>query len=302
MKLEPKGVVVPLVSPFTESGRIDEEAAGRLVDHIVSKGCHPFVLGTTGEALSITAEDRIVYLKEAFKANAGRGILYAGIAGMCLEEVILAGRRYADEGAEILVANLPSYYPLPAEYMMRYFTELADALPRPLMIYNIKSTTHMSIPVELVKKLSSHENIIGLKDSERDVERLDILSEFSRNKSVFYYQLGWASRSVYALKAGADGIVPSTANAFPGLYRKLYMAAVNGNAQEAERLQVVTDELSAVYQKDKLLSQALPGLKVMLEELGICKAHCISPCYPLDQMEIQRIVKNMKVVIEKIEE
>jgi dihydrodipicolinate synthase/N-acetylneuraminate lyase len=169
------------------------------------------------------------------------------------------------------------------------------------MIYNIRSTTHMSIPVELVKKLSRHQNIIGLKDSERDVDRLDNLTEFAQQTPGFYYLVGWAARSVYAMKAGADGIVPSTANVFPELYLDLYRAAVSGNMEEAELLQSLTDELSAVYQKDKLLSQALPALKVMLEELGICRAYCISPCYPLDQEENQRIVKNMKAVMERIE-
>ncbi len=289
-----------MVSPFTAGGRIDEEAAMRLTDHIVVNDCHPFVLGTTGEALSITARDRLVYLKAVYRANAGRGTLYAGIAGMCLEENILAGKSFADNGAEILVANLPSYYLLPGDYMIRYFTELADALPRPLMIYNIRSTTHMSIPVEIVKKLSRHENIIGLKDSERDVERLDTLASYAKNMPGFYYQLGWAARSVYALRAGADGIVPSTANAFPELYRDLYRASVNGDIKEAERLQTLTDKLSAVYQKDKLLSQALPGLKIILAELKICSEHCISPCYPLDKEDKQSIQRNLRLIMERI--
>jgi len=300
MDLEPKGVVVPLVSPFKENGRIDEESAIRLVDHVVSNECHPFVLGTTGEALSIPAGERYLYLKTVVRANAERKTVYAGIAGFCLEESIEAGKRYSDAGAEILVANLPSYYPLPVEYMKRYFTELADSLPKPLMIYNIKSTTHMSIPVDLVRQLGLHENIIGIKDSERDVDRLDSLVEFANDTPGFYYQLGWAARSVYALNAGADGIVPSTANAFPQLYRDLYEACVSGDSEKAEILQSVTNELSAVYQKDKLLSQALPALKIMLEELGICQSHCLAPCYPLSGEEGKSIVRNMRAAMERI--
>jgi 4-hydroxy-tetrahydrodipicolinate synthase len=300
MKSEPKGVVVPLVSPFTAEGKIDENAAVNLVDHVVSNGCHPFVLGTTGEALSIPAGEKLNYLKTAVKANGGRAVVYAGIASMCLEDSILAGKHYADEGAEILVANLPSYYPLPASSMLRYFSELADAVPVPLMIYNITATTHMSIPVETVKSLSGHGNIIGLKDSERDVERLDTLAAFARRTEGFYYQLGWAARSVYALKAGADGIVPSTANAFPELYHELYEAVLQGNDKRAGYLQELTDELSAVYQKDRLLSQALPGLKVMLAEMGICSAFGMAPCYSLDREEEGRIVRNMKEIMERI--
>ena len=300
MRSEPRGVVVPMVSPFTRSGKIDTESVMRLVDHIVSNGCHPFVLGTTGEALSIPAQERMVLLRAAVSANQSRKTVYAGIAGMCLEESIEAGKRFAGEGAEILVANLPSYYPLPAEYMFRYFTELADNLPKPLMIYNIKSTTHMSIPVEAVRQLSRHENIVGLKDSERDVDRLDTLVAFAKETPGFYYQLGWAARSVYALRAGADGIVPSTANAFPQLYNELYESSIGGDIERAEILQAVTNDFSTIYQKNKLLSQALPGLKIMLEHMGLCHAHCVAPCYPLGQEEGERIVRDLREAMERI--
>ncbi|MGW8315851.1 MAG: dihydrodipicolinate synthase family protein [Bacteroidales bacterium] len=300
MSPEPKGVVVPMVSPFTEKGKIDADSAARLVDHVVSNGCHPFVLGTTGEAMSIPAQERIILLKATVRANQGRKTIYAGIAGMCFEESVEAGKRYVDEGAEVLVANLPSYYPLPAEHMLRYFTELADHLPGPLMIYNITSTTHMSIPVDVVRQLSRHENIIGLKDSERNADRLDTLVRFAKETPGFYYQLGWAAKSVYALKAGADGIVPSTANAFPRMYSELYDSSIDGDLEKAEFLQTATNELSAVYQKDKLLSQALPGLKVMLEELGLCHAHGVAPCYTPGQGERNRIVGEMRAVMERI--
>ena len=171
-EIKPQGIVVPMVSPFTPEGKIDEPAARRLVEHVVDNGCHPFILGTTGESLSIPMESKLVYMKAATEANAWRKTMYAGIAGTCLEETIESGKLFTDAGAEILVAHLPSYYAIPEEHMLRYFEELADALPRPLMLYNIKATTHMSIPVDVVKTLSKHENIIGLKDSERDVERL----------------------------------------------------------------------------------------------------------------------------------
>lgn len=299
-EIKPQGVVIPMVSPFTPGGKIDEPAARRLVEHIVDNGCHPFILGTTGEALSIPMDSRLVYMKAATEANAWRKTLYAGIAGMCLKETIEAGQLFADAGAEILVAHLPSYYPLPEEHMLRYFEELADALPRPLMLYNIKATTHMSIPVDVVKTLSKHKNIIGLKDSERDVERLDTLAAFAKETEGFHYQLGWAAQSVYALKAGADGIVPSTGNAFPQLYNELYKAVKEGDLEKAEVYQSLTDELGAVYQKGKLLSQALPGLKIMLEDLGICESNCISPCYPLSKAEGRQIIKEMRQIMKKI--
>jgi dihydrodipicolinate synthase/N-acetylneuraminate lyase len=298
-EIKAEGVVIPLITPFTSAGSIDEGGTDRLVEHVVSHDCHPFVLGTTGESLSIPMEDKLYFVKAASRANNGRKTCYAGISGMCFVESVNAGKIFADNGVDILVAHLPSYYPMSEESMQRYFVELADALPLPLMLYNIKATTHMSIPMDIIITLSEHENIIGLKDSERDEARLDAMLDLFRERKDFSYQLGWAARSTHALKGGADGIIPSTGNAFPQFYSRLFNAVRNGDLEEAEKYQSLTDELGSVYQKGKLLSQALPGLKIILEHLGICESHCLPPCYPLDIEESARIIEEVNQIREK---
>jgi 4-hydroxy-tetrahydrodipicolinate synthase len=301
-EIKPEGVVIPLITPITSEGKIDERGTERLVEHIVSHDCHPFILGTTGESLSVPSDYKLNFMKAASKANAGRKICYAGISGMCFEESVRTGKSFADEGAEILVAHLPSYYPISDDHMKRYFIELADALPLPLMIYNIKATTHMSIPVDIVLTLSDHENIIGLKDSEQDEARLDAMLDLFRDREDFSYQLGWAVKSTRALRGGADGIVPSAGNAFPQLYSQLYRVVRKGDLEEAEKYQSLTDELGGVYQKGKLLSQALPGLKIVLEHLGICESHCLPPCYPLGIEEAARIIEEVNQIRQRSEE
>ncbi len=296
-----KGVVIPLVTPFTSEGRIDEEASARLVEHVISHDCHPFVLGTTGESLSLPLSMKLEFVKLAVQANAGRKTFYAGISGMCMEESVIMGKHFADEGADILVAHLPSYYPLPERYMLNYYSELASSVSLPLMLYNIPVTTHMSIPVELVIKLCEHENIIGLKDSEQDVARLEALLALFSGREDFIFQLGWAAKSVHALKGGADGIVPSLGNAYPELYSKLYRAVQEGNLEEAEKYQTITNELGFIYQKRKILSQILPGLKIVLEQLGICESYCLPPCYPLDIQEAAAIIEGIREVRERYE-
>jgi 4-hydroxy-tetrahydrodipicolinate synthase len=294
-----RGVIVPMVTPFTDKGKIDEMAVGRLVSHITGYHCHPFVLGTTGEALSLTSDSKQTLVKVAHRANGGKMTLYAGIASTCLEDSIRSGNEYIELGADVLVAHLPGYYAISIDSMYRYYMELADHVSGPLMLYNISSTTHMSIPVDLVVKLSEHPNIVGLKDSERDVERLDTCLGLFRNRTDFAYQLGWAAKSGYALERGADGIVPSTANAFPDLYFKLYKAATGGNHEEAERYQKITDEISSIYQANRLLSEALPSLKVMLEDMGICQSHAIAPCYATPEEEKRNIRMKLQEYLHK---
>ena len=188
-----------------------------------------------------------------------------------------------------MVAHLPSYYKLTEEAMKSYFLDLADQIQGPMMIYNISATTHMSIPIELIIELSAHPKIVGLKDSERDLERIGRLLELFRDRPDFSYQLGWAAQSSAFIEGGGDGIVPSTANAFPNLYYQLYTAVRNGERDKAQHLQSLTNHISGIYQKDKLLSEALPGLKVILEYLEICQAGALAPCYAPSQDEVEAI-------------
>ena len=87
----------------------------------------------------------------------------------------------------MIVATLPSYYALTEEQMYGYYKNLADAITGPLMLYNILATTHMTIPVDVVKRLADHPNIVGLKDSERDLDRMQQCIAISKDREDFAY-------------------------------------------------------------------------------------------------------------------
>ncbi len=210
------GVIVPLVSPFNEDFTIDKESLGCITESIVDTDALPFVLGTTGEAQSMSKKQRDALVETTVRHTAGRCRVYAGISGNCLAESIEESERFAGYGIDVVVAHLPFYYPVDQVQAMKYFEELADRSPVPLMIYNIPSTTRFSVPVEVVNQLSFHPNIAGIKDSEQSIERMDQSIGLWKERDDFSYFAGWAAQSFYALKSGADGIVPSTGNLFPG--------------------------------------------------------------------------------------
>jgi dihydrodipicolinate synthase/N-acetylneuraminate lyase len=271
------GVVVPMITPFTNAGGIDLSAAGRVIEHIVAGGCSPFVLGTTGEAASIPMAGRGHLVDLMVKQTRGRRMTYAGIAGNCFSESVNSAKGYFDLGVDCVVANLPSYYPINADHMLKYYEKLADAVGGPLMLYNITITTHMSIPLDVVEKLSHHHNIVGLKDSERNEERMIESLKLWQEREDFTHVMGCAALSAKALMLGSDGIVPSTGNFIPKMFHQLYDAAVKGDAATAERLQKETDEMAKIYQGTRLLSQSLAALKVMMNELGLCGSAVLSP-------------------------
>lgn len=271
-----------MVTPLNSDYSIDQQGVGRLVQLIVNAGCSPFIAGTTGEASSLSLQQKEILLKETVAHASGKALVYAGISANCLSESVEAAKRFADIGANVLVANLPSYYPLTDDAMLRYCEALADASPKPLFFYNIPATTGFSIPLAVLEKLSYHPNIAGLKDSERDQNRLDEALNLWRDRDDFAHLIGWAAMSAYALKNGSEGIVPSTGNFVPELYQELYLSALNSEWEQADILQQKTNNLSELYQKGRNLSESLAALKVILSVKGICGAQMMPPIYPMN--------------------
>jgi dihydrodipicolinate synthase/N-acetylneuraminate lyase len=289
-----RGVVVPMITPFNSNKEIDLSAALRIVDYLIKNGASPFILGTTGESASIPDQQRQAFVDAIVRATAGRTLVYAGIASNCLEASAESARCYFNSGIDVVVAHLPSYYPLTEDQMLNYFKKLAEKITGPLVIYNIPSTTHMSIPLTVIDQLSSHANVVGLKDSERDAGRLGQAIQLFKDRSDFSYLVGWAAQSSYALSNGADGIVPSSGNIVPGMYRHLYLAAKSGDTETAETLQLKTDEISIIYQKDRNLSQSLSALKVIMHEMGLCETYVLPPLIESSAEETSRIQEDMR--------
>jgi len=280
-----RGVVVPMITPFTDAGEIDIPAVQRVVEHIVAGGAAPFVLGTTGESASVHQHDRGDFVDATIKQTAGRTLTYAGIAGNCVKTSIESAKKYFDLGIDCVVANLPSYYPLRDYHMLKFYETLAENIPGPLMVYNITITTHMSIPLDIVEKLSHHPNIVGLKDSEKNDERLEQAVERWKDRADFSHLIGSAALSAKGLLLGSDGIVPSTGNFTPQTYVELYEAAIKGDAEKANELQEFTNELGRIYQKDRILSESLGALKVIMNELGLCGRAVLPPFIAADEAE-----------------
>jgi 4-hydroxy-tetrahydrodipicolinate synthase len=270
-------VIVPMVSPFKEDYSIDEEAIVRICESFVRSGVSVFALGTTGEGDSMSASQKETLLKCVVREAKGKIKIYAGLSGNCLFQSMEDARRYTDLGAEYLVAKLPSYYPIDETQMLRYFGILADSVQLPLYLYNIPSTTHNSIPLEVLEKLSYHPKIAGTKDSERDLARLVESIRLWGKRKDFDLLIGWAAMSVYGLIRGANGIVPSTGNLTPDLYTQLMESVRVGDETLALQFQERTDRISALYQQGMNLSQSIAALKVLMKMKGLCSGEVLPP-------------------------
>ena len=290
------GVVVPMVTPVTKDGDIDVKAVERIIDNFAKHGVSALLMGTTGEGHSVSAEQGVKMIEAAAKAAAGRIVIYTGLAGNCVSEQMDAAKRFIAAGADVIAATLPCYYALTPEQMLKYYTDLADALTVPLMLYNITITTHMSIPLDVIEKLSHHPNIVGLKDSENNLERMEEALRLFADRDDFAYFCGCAANSAKALALGADGIVPSVGNYLPKMYADLFEAGVAGDAAKAEDLQQETIEIGKINTDGLTLGQSLAGLKVIMKMAGLCETHMLPPLTELDDDTVKRIQEQAKPV------
>ncbi len=284
-----RGVVVPMVTPVTKEGKLDTEAVVRIIEFFAKAGVSPLLMGTTGEGNSVSPKDGLLFVETAVKAAQKRITIYAGLTGNCFSEQLTQAEAYTKAGADVIVATLPTYYALTEEQMENYYRTLADSIKGPLMLYNILATTHMSIPVDVIRRLADHPNIVGLKDSERDLERMAQCIEIAKDRDDFCYFCGWAAQSAHSLELGGDGIVPSTGNYVPEMFQQLYEAAIAGDMATANRLQDETNEIAKIYQKDRTLGQSLTALKVMMQTKGLCEPWMLMPLTRLTEEEEKAI-------------
>ena len=150
--------------------------------------------------------------------------------------------------------------------------------------------------MDLIDHLGQHPNICGLKDSERDLARLEKAISMWKERPDFSFLIGWAAQSSYGLSLGADGIVPSTGNITPDMYSKIYNAVLKGDSSTADLYQQKTGKISQIYQKDKILSESIPALKIIMNYLGLCGPHVLPPLIEPSNDVREDIHKKMKVL------
>jgi len=284
------GTIVPVITPLTSSYALDEAAVEKIVAHLHRHQAHAFILGTTGEAASLSRELKRAYVKKAAQVRKEGMQLYAGISSNCISESIAFAHYCADAGVDAVVATLPSYYALTEAEMQAYFMQLAASIELPLIVYNIPSTTHMSIPLPVADALSRHPNIVALKDSERSEERMRQALQLWKDRKDFKYFLGWAAQSANALMAGCHGLVPSTGNLLPQIYAAMWQAIAKGDREQAMAMQRLSDEYGNLYQGGRTLGQSLWALKVLMQDEALSAPYVMPPVQPMRDEEANKIV------------
>jgi 4-hydroxy-tetrahydrodipicolinate synthase len=301
MKIKKKyhGTIVPLVTPINEKFQLDKEAVSRMLENLKQFDASPFILGTTGESALLSNPLKLEYLETVSGIRSPEHKLYVGISSNSMKETIEFSKKCFDMGADAVVATLPFYYKLSENQIKEYFLQLADHVGGPMVIYNIPSTTHMSIPLSLLDELSYHEHIVGTKDSERSEERLNESLALWSDRPDFSHLLGWAAKSTYALINGCDGLVPSTGNLAPSIYYGIYQALSEGAEEKAYNYQRQSDLLGDLYQADRTLGESLWALKVLMQSVGLCEPYMMPPLQGLSKEEVNALKESFQKLVKE---
>lgn len=215
-----KGTGVALVTPFTDDLKIDFESLKRLIDHVVKGGVdYLVVLGTTGEAATLTTEEKKQVLKACLEYNEGRVPVMLGIGGNNTQAVLKEIEDTDFYGVAAILSVSP-YYNKPSQAgIIAHYTAIADAAPVPVIMYNIPGRTMSNMTASTTLKLSRHPNIIGMKEASGNLEQcMQIAAEMPKD---FLLLSGDDLLTKAIMSIGGAGVISVLANALPDTFKRL---------------------------------------------------------------------------------
>ena len=262
------GVVPPMISPLREDGQADDEALGRVVDHVLAGGCSGlFVLGGVGEGAWLSSSQREAVVRGTVRAAAGRAPVLVGVMLPGTAPAREAAIQAADAGADALVVGSPYYFGVDAASQRRHVEAILAAAPLPVLLYNIPQCTHAPLALQTIQALAAEPRVLGVKDSWGDLTYFQSLLELKRSRPTFRVLQGHEHVALASLLLGADGLIPGLANVAPRILVDLVRAARAGDLPTCNRLHRDVFELTGMYTQ-KL---GLAGLYAACAQLGLAR-------------------------------
>lgn len=258
------GISIPVTTPFSADGELDLDALRSNLRKYVTTQLRGFLmLGSTGEPVHVTAEERLRVIETARTEIPDSRVLFAGCGSHTTRETIAWVSDAASAGADVALVVTPFYYKgaMRSEALERHYFEIADAAPIPIMLYSVPQFTGVAIDPPLIAKLAQHERIVGIKDSAGNYQA--IADTIRLCPPEFQVLTGSSAILAGALAIGAVGAILAVACAIPTLCIDLLMAIREGELDYARELQMrVLDFLSVVA------PHGIGGIKAAMDAAG----------------------------------
>ena len=279
-----KGLGTALITPFDANGNVDYEALARLLDtQLTGSVDYIVVLGTTGEAVTMTEKEREDVRTFIRKYVNGRLPLVLGVGGNCTAAVCESLRTMDLSGFEAILSVCPYYNKPNQEGLYQHFCKIAEASPVPVILYNVTGRTGVNLlPETVIRIWKAHpDKIIGIKEASCNIDQIKHLIDLKL--SIVHCQLSIISGddgiACEVMEAGGAGLISVASNAFPEDFRHI--------VHDKDRaLQAKYEEMVRL-----LFAEGNPvGIKAVLAQKGIIQNYLRLPLVPASE-ELQRKLK-----------
>jgi 4-hydroxy-tetrahydrodipicolinate synthase len=288
----PEGVIPALLTPVDSDGRVDHGALRHLVGRVVERGVTGISpLGSTGEGYSLSLEQRLAVIDTVAGLVPARMPVIPGVFAHNPELAVAEIAAYADHGATAALVTPPSYYPLAAAEQQEHFCRIVDMTALPVVLYNIPVFSKVLLAPAVAARLAGHPQVIGLKDSSRDVgygtEVLDAVA--AAGVAEFSVLTGTDSMLVEYMLAGAQGTICANANVVPELVLAVYEAVRAGKIDEAVRHEKRLRAVQAVLR----IGASPAAYKAVIAALGIGGPWLVPPRLPLEESLRAQLIERL---------
>ncbi len=287
-----KGTGVAIVTPFKNDSSIDFAALGRVVNHVIKGGVNYIVvLGTTGESVTLTKDEKkavICYIKEAID---NRVPLVVGIGGNNTHEVVAQVRSTDLEGVDGILSVAPYYNKPNQRGLIQHFKAIATASPVPVILYNVPGRTCSNISAETCLELAHEcENIVGIKEASADLTQI---MKIIKGKPENFLVISGNDMDILPISAvGGAGVISVLANSFPAECVEMVNHSLKLNFKAAREIQFRFLEMI-----EFLFADGNPaGVKAMLSILNLCQNNLRLPLVPVNKPMYTRIQKAIEEV------
>lgn len=285
-----KGTGVAIVTPFNRNESVDFDALGKLIDFIIDNGIEYIVtLGTTGETPTLDNHEKLDIINFTFDKINNRVPVVVGIGGNNTKEVINNVRSYPLEKAVAVLSACPYYNKPSQEGIYLHYKLIAEASPKPIILYNVPGRTGRNIEAATTLHLANEvANIAGIKEAGNNISQcIRILKD---RPADFLVVSGDDDLVLPELACGIDGVISVAANCFPKQFSDMVRAGLIHDFTTAKKL---NDSLLEVY--NLLFTENNPaGVKAFLHELGFIQNVLRLPITPLSEPIQQRVKACLK--------
>lgn len=283
-----KGTGVALVTPFASNMDVDYDGLRQLLDFTIEGGVEYLVVnGTTGESVTTTTEEKAEILAFVKKHVNGRVPLVYGLGGNNTQHVLDTIQKTDLKGIAAILSVSPYYNKPPQQGIIQHYTQIADACPVPVILYNVPGRTGSNIAPETTVRLASHKNIIGIKEASGNLEQCMYIAK--HKPADFMLISGDDMLTLPMIAFGAVGVISVLANAFPEKFSNMIRLGLTNQFKDASDLLFdFVDINSMMYEEGNPV-----GVKALLERFGVCSGSVRLPLVEATAGLKDRLYKNL---------